>query len=103
MYGVTEPSFVGSLDSSEFVYVWLREEAVRGGGGGAGRQCGNEQMYSRVGRLCKNDRGGPTTASKDTWTSFTKARLNCSLPGDYPFYFDNIGHLTLLICHFRAK
>ena len=24
------------------------------------------------------------------WTSFLKARLNCSLPGDFPFYFDEI-------------
>lgn len=27
---------------------------------------------------------------KDNWTTFLKARLNCSLPGDYPFYFDEI-------------
>lgn len=27
---------------------------------------------------------------KDTWTTFLKARLNCSLPGDYPFYYDYI-------------
>jgi len=25
-----------------------------------------------------------------TWTSFFKARLNCSLPGEFPFYFDEI-------------
>lgn len=27
---------------------------------------------------------------KDNWTSFLKARLNCSLPGEYPFYFDEV-------------
>lgn len=27
---------------------------------------------------------------KHNWTTFLKARLNCSLPGDYPFYFDEI-------------
>lgn len=27
---------------------------------------------------------------KDNWTTFVKARLNCSISGDYPFYFDEI-------------
>jgi chondroitin sulfate proteoglycan 4 len=27
---------------------------------------------------------------KDNWTTFLKARLNCSVPGDYPFYFNEI-------------
>jgi chondroitin sulfate proteoglycan 4 len=27
---------------------------------------------------------------KDNWTTFVKARLNCSIPGQYPFYFDEI-------------
>ena len=30
------------------------------------------------------------TRSLSRWTTFLKARLNCSLPGDYPFYFNNI-------------
>lgn len=46
-------------------------------------------MYSRIARVCKNDPGG-THILKDNWTSFIKARLNCSLPGEYPFYFDDI-------------
>lgn len=24
------------------------------------------------------------------WTTFLKARLNCSIPGEFPFYFDEI-------------
>ena len=28
---------------------------------------------------------------KDNWTTFFKSRLNCSLPGEYPVYFDRIG------------
>ena len=24
------------------------------------------------------------------WTSFLKARLNCSVPGEFPFYFNEI-------------
>lgn len=27
---------------------------------------------------------------KDIWTTFSKARLNCSLPGEFPFYYDEI-------------
>ena len=27
---------------------------------------------------------------ENKWTTFLKARLNCSVPGDYPFYFDEI-------------
>ena len=46
-------------------------------------------MYSRVGRVCKKDNGGPHRWS-NRWTSFLKSRLNCSLPGDFPFYFDEI-------------
>ena len=43
-------------------------------------------MYSRVARVCKDDSGG----EKKSWTSFLKSRLNCSVPGDIPFYFDEI-------------
>ena len=27
---------------------------------------------------------------KNTWTSFFKSRLNCSIPGEFPFYFNEI-------------
>lgn len=50
--------------------------------------CG-KAIYSRVGRVCKNDKGGPNKFG-DRWTSFLKTRLNCSMPGEYPFYFDEI-------------
>lgn len=46
-------------------------------------------VYSRVGRICVSDRGGPRHFG-DRWTSFVKARLNCSVAGDYPFYFDEV-------------
>jgi len=42
-----------------------------------------------VARVCKNDKGGPHKFN-NKWTSFLKARLNCSIPGDVPFYFDEI-------------
>ena len=43
--------------------------------------CG-KSVYSRVARVCKNDKGG-TRSLNDKWTSFIKARLNCS--GNYSF------------------
>lgn len=33
---------------------------------------------------------------KDYWTTYLKARLNCSIPGEYPFYFDELQSTYLL-------
>ncbi len=76
---LSRPNFVGAFDVGNFVYFFFRETAVEY------TNCG-KAIYSRVARVCKNDRG----ELKDTWATFLKARLNCSLPGDYPFYFDEI-------------
>lgn len=46
-------------------------------------------VYSRVARVCKNDIGGQLI-HKDNWSTFVKARLNCSMPGEYPFYYNEI-------------
>ena len=52
-----------------------------------------QAIYSRVARVCKKDAGGSFKfASK--WTTFLKARLNCSVPGDFPFYFNEIQGTT---------
>lgn len=48
-----------------------------------------QKIYSRIARVCKNDRGGHIIL-KDVWATFSKARLNCSLPGEFPFYYDEI-------------
>jgi len=48
-----------------------------------------QAVFSRVARVCANDHGGARVL-RHTWTSFFKARLNCSLPGEFPFYFDEI-------------
>lgn len=48
-----------------------------------------QRIYSRIARVCKNDPGGQTLM-RDTWTTFSKSRLNCSLPGEFPFYYDEI-------------
>lgn len=46
-------------------------------------------MYSRVARVCKNDKGG-SHPFHNRFSSFLKTRLNCSMPGDIPFYFDEL-------------
>jgi len=48
-----------------------------------------QSIYSRVARVCKNDRGGPHKFQQ-RWTTFLKTRLNCSIPGEIPFYFNEI-------------
>ncbi|XP_014234777.1 semaphorin-1A-like isoform X1 [Trichogramma pretiosum] len=76
------PNFVSSFSYGDYVYFFYRETAVEY------MNCG-KAVYSRVARVCKHDKGGPH-AFGDRWTSFLKARLNCSVPGDYPFYFNEI-------------
>jgi hypothetical protein len=56
-----------------------------------------QTVYSRVARVCKHDKGGPHQFG-DRWTSFLKSRLNCSVPGDYPFYFNEIRMYKLHLC-----
>ena len=67
-------------------------------------------VYSRVARVCKNDDGGShkfkfkfkfffffflgSHKFRNRWTTFLKSRLNCSVPGDYPFYFNEIQSTT---------
>jgi len=42
-------------------------------------------------RVCQNDEGGSSLSMDYRWTTFLKARLNCSKPGgDTPFYFNEI-------------
>lgn len=86
---LNQPDFVSVVERNEHVLFFFREIAMEY------MNCG-KAVYSRVGRVCKSDRGGPYKAS-DRWTSFLKARLKCSVPGDYPFYFDDIREYCLLI------
>ncbi|XP_050541171.1 semaphorin-1A-like [Daktulosphaira vitifoliae] len=79
---LNDPNFVSSLEYKDYVFFFFREIAVEY------INCG-KAIYSRVARVCKNDKGGPHSY-RDRWTSFLKARLNCSIPGEYPFYFDEI-------------
>lgn len=86
---LSNPSFVGSFSHQDFVYFFFREGAVEY------TNCG-KAVFSRVARVCKNDKGG-TRSLNAKWTSFLKSRLNCSVPGNYPFYFDEIQDISDLI------
>ncbi len=52
-------------------------------------ECYNSLWLDRPAQVCKDD-GGGSLVLKDTFTTFLKARLNCSLAGEYPFYYDEI-------------
>lgn len=79
---LNQPAFVSTVERNGYVFFFFREIALENS------NCG-KTVYSRVGRVCKNDRGGPSPLTK-LWTSYLKTRLNCSIPGDFPFYFDEI-------------
>ncbi|PVD20103.1 hypothetical protein C0Q70_20597 [Pomacea canaliculata] len=83
---LNEPNFVGSFEKDDKVYFLFRETAVEN------INCG-KAVFSRIGRVCKQDMGG-NILLYNTFTSFFKARLNCSIPGDFPFYFDEIQSST---------
>uniref|UniRef100_A0A915DLD3 Sema domain-containing protein n=1 Tax=Ditylenchus dipsaci TaxID=166011 RepID=A0A915DLD3_9BILA len=103
---LNKPQFVGTLHSDEvigvmwtlatgtsstsskrrtrfkYVYFFFHEEAT---------EAESTSTYSRVARVCKSDKGGPRNYYETEWTSFVKARLNCSIPEkNKPFYFDEI-------------
>ncbi|CAG7818868.1 unnamed protein product [Allacma fusca] len=77
-----KPNFVGSYEIGDYVYFFFREPAVEY------MNCG-KNIYSRVARVCKRDTGGKNILVQN-WATYLKARLNCSVPGDYPFYFNEI-------------
>ncbi|XP_032687927.1 semaphorin-5B isoform X2 [Odontomachus brunneus] len=79
---LNDPQFVGSFEAEDYVYFLFRETAVEY------INCG-KRIYSRIARVCKHDQGGQIVM-KEAWTTFRKARLNCSLPGEFPFYYDEI-------------
>lgn len=79
---LSEPNFVGSYDVGQYVLFFFRETAVEY------INCG-KSVYSRVARVCKRDTGGKNILSQN-WATYLKARLNCSIPGEFPFYFNEI-------------
>ncbi|PAV56173.1 hypothetical protein WR25_13397 [Diploscapter pachys] len=83
---LNEPQFVGAFDVGEHVFFFFREIAHE-------TVMGERTVHSRVARICKRDTGG-RAVFRQVWTSFVKARLNCSISAQLPFYFDNIQAIT---------
>ncbi|XP_078252438.1 semaphorin-6A isoform X5 [Rhinoraja longicauda] len=82
-----EPYFVQAVDYNDFIYFFFREIAVEYNTMG-------KVLFPRVARVCKNDMGGSQRVLEKQWTSFVKARLNCSVPGDSHFYFNILQSVT---------
>uniref|UniRef100_A0A4W5NE22 Sema domain, transmembrane domain (TM), and cytoplasmic domain, (semaphorin) 6Ca n=1 Tax=Hucho hucho TaxID=62062 RepID=A0A4W5NE22_9TELE len=82
-----EPHFHHAIEYGNYVYFFLSEIAVE-------YTTLGKVVFSRVARVCKNDNGGSPRVLERYWTSFLKARLNCSVPGDSFFYFDVLQSLT---------
>ncbi|KAG7248775.1 hypothetical protein CRUP_037447, partial [Coryphaenoides rupestris] len=59
-------------------------------------------VVSRVARVCKKDLGGSQRVLEKQWTSFLKARLNCSVPGDAHFYFNQL-HSTSPVLRMHGR
>lgn len=81
-FWLDQPQFVATFETEKFVYFLFRETAVEF------INCG-KAIYSRIARICKDDQGGKRVL-KNNWTTFLKARLNCSVAGEYPFYYNEI-------------
>ncbi|NXT30132.1 SEM6B protein, partial [Syrrhaptes paradoxus] len=82
-----EPYFVHAVEWRNHVYFFFREIAME-------FNYLEKVVVSRVARVCKNDMGGSQRVLEKQWTSFLKARLNCSVPGDSHFYFNVIHAVT---------
>ncbi|XP_070542594.1 semaphorin-1A-like isoform X2 [Ptychodera flava] len=80
---LNEPDFISSYHLGEEVFFFLRETAVEYNSDGKSR-------FSRVARVCTKDKGGSDHLLDNIWTTFLKARIVCSIPGDFPFYFNEI-------------
>ncbi|XP_048358808.1 semaphorin-6A isoform X2 [Sphaerodactylus townsendi] len=85
-----EPYFVQALDYDNYIYFFFREISVEYHSMG-------KVVLPRVARVCKNDMGGSQRVLEKQWTSFLKARLNCSVPGDSHFYFNILQAVTHVI------
>lgn len=82
-----EPYFVHAVEWGSHVYFFFREIAME-------FSYLEKVVVSRVARVCKNDVGGSPRVLEKQWTSFLKARLNCSVPGDSHFYFNVLQAVT---------
>jgi len=66
------PVFISLYEVDQYIYFFWREEAVEA----------DRRVYSRVGRVCKSDRGlgNESDSSSTVFSTFIKARMFCSVP-----------------------
>ncbi|XP_033111491.1 semaphorin-1A-like [Anneissia japonica] len=60
-------------------------------------QITEKMYYSRIARVCTQDRGGNSAILESTWTSFLKARLDCSFRGDFTFHFNYLQDVARVV------
>lgn len=90
-----EPYFVSAVEWGPHIYFFFREIAME-------FNYLEKVVVSRVARVCKRDLGGSQRVLEKQWTSFLKARLNCSVPGDSHFYF-NLLHSTSPVIRMHGR
>ncbi|KAJ8378696.1 hypothetical protein AAFF_G00237450 [Aldrovandia affinis] len=78
-----EPYFVSAVEWGPHIYFFFREMGME-------FNYLEKAVVSRVARVCKGDVGGSQRVLEKQWTSFLKARLNCSVPGESHFYFNQL-------------
>ncbi|CAK9304502.1 unnamed protein product [Gordionus sp. m RMFG-2023] len=65
------PEFIAIFNIGDFVYTFFKEVAKEA-------QDFKNMVYSRVSRVCKNDKGG-TLMYDNVWITFRKARITCPI------------------------
>jgi len=92
---LNSPEFVGSRSYGENAFFFFREQGLEF------KNCADgPKTVSRVGRICGGDPG--TKKHRDRFSTFLKARLNCSVPGKTPFLFDHLRKFCFRIIFFHA-
>ncbi|XP_033824167.1 semaphorin-3D [Periophthalmus magnuspinnatus] len=94
-YWINEAKFISAHSISDTynpdddkIYFFFRE---------ASREGSDKSIVSRVARVCKNDMGGLRSLTHK-WTTFLKARLVCSVPGEdgVDTHFDQLQDIFML-------
>uniref|UniRef100_A0A0R3RX43 Sema domain-containing protein n=1 Tax=Elaeophora elaphi TaxID=1147741 RepID=A0A0R3RX43_9BILA len=83
-----EPDFIASFNIDKYVYFFFREVAIE-------RENCEHIVFSRVARICKKDIGGKNVL-RQVWTTFVKARLNCSTSSKFHVHFNELQSLQIV-------
>ncbi|XP_059802127.1 semaphorin-7A-like [Hypanus sabinus] len=72
---MNDPKFVGMSPMGDMIYMFFKERIAK-------ENPDIDPWISRIGRVCKNDRGGSRQRLLSKWATFLKARLLCSNPAE---------------------